>query len=148
MNLDLNKQTAESYKSSSQKVRVLTEDWVNKQIYCPNCGSEQLGQYSNNRPVADFFCQHCREDFELKSKKNAMGNKIVDGEYQTMLARLTGINNPNFFVIPKHFFVPDIIEKRKPLSITARRAGWTGCNILLKRIPASGRIFLVRETRI
>jgi len=26
--------------------------------------------------------------------------------------------------------VPEIIERRKPLAITARRAGWIGCNIL------------------
>ncbi len=81
MNLDLNKQMIESYKSSSQKIRVLTEDWVNKQIYCPSCGGERLEKYSNNRPVADFFCSRCREDFELKSKKDLFGERIVDGAY-------------------------------------------------------------------
>jgi len=38
----------------------------------------------------------------------------------------------NVFVVPKHFFVREIIEERKPLAPTARRAGWIGCNILLK----------------
>ena len=42
-------------------------------------------------------------------------------------------------MVPKHFFVPDIIEKRKPLAETARRAGWIGCNIVLKNIPNEGR---------
>jgi type II restriction enzyme len=51
----------------------------------------------------------------------------------------------NALVIPKHFFVIKIIEKRKPLAETARRAGWVGCNILLKQIPSSGKIFLVRD---
>lgn len=41
-----------------------------------------------------------------------------------------------------------MIEKRKPLSLTARRAGWTGCNILLQRIPQSGRIFLIKDSQI
>lgn len=160
MNLDLDNPLASLYKSPSQKVRILTENWVEKEIYCPNCGNTSLNQYSNNKPVADFFCKFCREDFELKSKKNLIGDKILDGAYQTMLMRLGGINNPNFFllnydlptlrvlnffVIPKHFFTPDIIEKRKPLSPTARRAGWVGCNILLRRIPKAGRIFLVRN---
>jgi len=40
----------------------------------------------------------------------------------------------NFLVVPKYFFVPGVIEKRKPLSATARRAGWIGCNIVLKSI--------------
>ncbi len=80
-----------------------------------------------------------------------------------MMARLKNINSPNFFllnydqlslrvvnffVIPKHFFVPDIIEKRSPLSLTARRAGWTGCNILLRSIPEAGKIYFVRDCNI
>jgi type II restriction enzyme len=51
----------------------------------------------------------------------------------------------NLCVVPKHFFVQDIIEKRKPLAATARRAGWVGCNILLSRVPESGKIFFVRN---
>ena len=39
----------------------------------------------------------------------------------------------NFVMVPKYFFSPDIIEKRKPLAETARRAGWTGCNIIEDR---------------
>lgn len=141
----------------------MTEDWVNKEVYCPNCASASLKKYSNNRPVADFFCENCNEDFELKSKRDSLGSKLVDGAYQAMLARLADVHNPNFFllnydlysyqvsnffVIPKHFFVPEIIEKRKPLSISAHRAGWIGCNILLSKIPEVGRIFLVRNKQI
>jgi len=51
----------------------------------------------------------------------------------------------NLFVVPKHFFVREIIEERKPLASTARRAGWIGSNILLNEIPASGKIFIVRD---
>jgi type II restriction enzyme len=40
--------------------------------------------------------------------------------------------------------VREIIEKRKPLAATARRAGWIGSNILLNQIPESGKIFIVR----
>lgn len=48
-------------------------------------------------------------------------------------------------VIPKQFFTTSIIERRKPLAETARRAGWIGCNILLSSIPDSGKIYLVRD---
>ena len=41
----------------------------------------------------------------------------------------------NLFIVPKHFFVREIIEERKPLAATARRAGWIGSNILLNRVP-------------
>ena len=156
-----NKEIAEQYSSNSQKIRVLTEDWVDREVFCPACG-ENINQYENNRPVADFFCPKCQEEYELKSKNNSIGSKIVDGAYKTMIERLQGNNNPNFFllnynlkdysvsnffVIPKHFFVPEIIEKRKPLSDTARRAGWVGCNISLKAIPQTGKIFYIKNQK-
>ncbi len=49
------------------------------------------------------------------------------------------------WIVPKHFFVPEIVEKRKPLSATARRAGWTGSNILFDEIPIQGRISIIRN---
>jgi type II restriction enzyme len=42
----------------------------------------------------------------------------------------------------------EIIEKKLTLPVTARRAGWTGCNIVLKGIPIAGRIPLVRDGAI
>ncbi len=163
MNLFFEAKLADDYKSPSQKVRVLTEHWVANQVYCPNCGYSDIDKYMNNKPVADFFCPNCKEDYELKSKKTAIANKIVDGAYRTMIERLKGSNNPslflmsydlrnlevlNFLVIPKHFFIPEIIEKRKPLSPTARRAGWVGCNILLQGIPQTGKIFFVKHRQV
>jgi type II restriction enzyme len=130
MHLTFNTNLATQYKSQSQKIRVLTENWVKNEIFCPNCGSI-ISEYPNNKPVGDFYCENCSEDYELKSKKDSIGKKIVDGAYSTMIERLQSTTNPNFFflnydlqsyvvinfvVIPKHFFVPEIIEKRKPLS--------------------------------
>ena len=160
MNLTFDKKIADGYKSQSQKIRVLTEEWVGNSIFCPSCGDIKINKYGNNNPVGDFYCSNCKEDYELKSKQDSMGSKIVDGAYRTMIEKLTSNHNPNFFflnydlsnfevenflVIPKHFFIPEIIEKRKPLSITARRAGWTGCNILLNSIPETGKIFFVKN---
>lgn len=49
----------------------------------------------------------------------------------------------NLIVVPRQFFTLDLIEQRKPLAPTARRAGWIGCNILINRIPRVGRIPLI-----
>lgn len=160
MKLTFDENVATNYKSAPQRARVLTEDWVDSYVYCPNCGHLEIDKYPNNQPVADFLCSNCREDYELKSKQDSVGSRIVNGAYRTMLERLQDSHNPNlfllnydpqkfsvlnFFVIPKHFFVPEIIEKRKPLAPTARRAGWIGCNILLKNIPQSGKIFYIKN---
>lgn len=163
MKLILDIQLAANYKSQSQKARILTECWVNDQIYCPNCGHLSIDKYDNNKPVADFFCPNCREDYELKSKQNSIGTKIVDGAYRTTIERLLENESPNlfllnydlsnfsvsnFFVVPKHFFIPEMIEKRKPLMPTARRAGWIGCNIILQNLPSAGKIFFVKNSAV
>ena len=161
MNLKFNLELASNYTSYSQIARILTENWVKENSYCPNCGENKIHDFPNNQPVADFYCRVCNEDFELKSKTGNLGKKIVDGAYSTMIKRITFEGNPNFFfltynkndqkvnnflIIPKHFFQPEIIEERKPLSPTARRAGWIGCNIDLQKIPELGRIFLVKNS--
>ena len=153
-------ETQTPYSSGSQSARAWTERWVADWVYCPNCAAPKVSQFPANSPVADFFCPSCGEEYELKSQNGAFGRKVVDGAFRTMLARLASTNNPNLlllnydlarlavtnaFIVPKHFFVREIIEERKPLAVTARRAGWIGCNILLTQIPPSGKIFLVKD---
>ena len=149
------------YSSGSQSARVWTERWVRDWVYCPHCGNSKISQLPANSPVADFLCGACSEQYELKSQKSKFGTKVVDGAFRTMCDRLASSDNPNLlllnydrtqlavtniFVVPKHFFVREIIEERKPLAPTARRANWIGCNILLRDIPDSGKIFFVRDS--
>ncbi|MBS7788049.1 restriction endonuclease [Flavobacterium sp. CYK-55] len=162
MNLSFNTQIAEGYHSNSQIARLLTEDWVLNNSYCPNCGDHQLAEFENNRPVADFFCKNCQEEFELKSKNGKLTNTISDGAYTTMIERINAENNPNFFfltytkqwevdnflIVPKQFFTPEIIIKRKPLSDHAKRAGWIGCNIDISKVSDSGKVFLVKNSTV
>ena len=73
MNLKFNTKIANNYSNNSQIARVLTENWVKQNIYCPCCGNSNLSDFKNNKPVADFYCAKCSEDFELKSKKGKVG---------------------------------------------------------------------------
>jgi len=157
--LRLPTEIAGHYSSRSQRARVITESWVRTWAFCPNCG-HALHSFENNRPVADFYCKTCSEEYELKSKKGHVARSIVDGAYTSMMARLGAANNPNLLLlaydtdtysvntllaIPKHFFVPSIIERRRPLRPTARRAGWIGCNIVIENLPTIGKVFLLRD---
>lgn len=154
------RETQAAYNSGSQNARTWTEQWVSEWLYCPNCGHDRLSQFPANVPVADFFCGACSDQFELKSAKKPFGPKLANGAYHKKIERLTSSTNPNFFllkydlahlsvetvcVIPKHFFSPEIVEKRAPLAKSARRAGWVGSNILLGRIPEAGRIYVVQN---
>ena len=149
-----------SFTSGAQTARVLTERWVADWMYCVNCSVPRLSQFPNNRPVADFFCPNCSDQFEVKSTKKAIGSRVVDGAYATKIERLRSDTNPNLLllgydakarevrnvcIVPKHFFTPEIIERRPPLGPNARRAGWVGSNILLGKVPDAGRIFVLRD---
>ncbi len=160
MLLKMDSSLVHNYTNASQMTRVITETWVGSNMFCPRCGCSHIEHFENNKPVADFYCPSCGSQFELKSKDGASLDKINDGAYATMIDRITGMDNPDFFFmsytrtdwtvrdfffVPKHFFTPEIIERRKPLAPTARRAGWVGCNILLNKIPATGRIPLIEN---
>ena len=93
MHLYLPHNHTSSYHSPSQKIRIVTENWVGQEIFCPSCGRD-LEKYGHNQPVADFQCVHCCEDYELKGKKDRFGGKIVDGAYATMIERLKVIDIP------------------------------------------------------
>ena len=164
MQIELVKEIGEAYQSNSQKARIITEGWVSDNMYCPRCGHLHINHFENNRPVADFFCPRCHSQFELKSNNGKMPNSIVDGTYRTMIERILSLENPdfffmtynkgniwsvnNFYFIPKHFFTPEIIKKRKPLSPKARRAGWIGCNIQVSGIPKAGKIPIIENGMI
>ena len=138
MDIHLDASLVTKYHSKSQIARVLTENWVSQNLFCPNCGFAKIKHFENNRPVADFYCPSCAEQYELKSKDGAIGEKIGGGAYESMIGRITSLENPNFLfmsysmkdmlvksliLVPKIFFTPAIIEKRKPLADTAKRAG-------------------------
>jgi len=150
---------AEKYKSSSQKIRVMSENRVWKYIYCINCWTSKIDTQPNNNKAGDFICSNCKWEYELKSKKNSLGKKINDGAYQTMIDKINSNSQPNFFflnytetfevknllLIPKHFFTSAIIEKRNPLSSIAQRANWVWCNILFSKLPESWKIYIVKN---
>ena len=149
----------DSYKSNSQRVRVLTERWMNSNMFCPACLNPRISKFPNNTPIADFFCQNCNQQYELKSQKNNFGKKINDGAYKSMIGSIVADLRPNFFLlnydldyyvnnlflVPSFFFTESLIEKRKPLEKGARRKGWVGCNILISKIPPEGLIRIIEN---
>ncbi|HRX82358.1 MAG TPA: DpnI domain-containing protein [Pirellulaceae bacterium] len=153
-------ETPAPFVSASQTARFDTENWAESNMFCPNCGCSTVARYPANRPVADFYCGQCGDQYELKSQSSAFGRKVADGAYFTKIERLASDTSPNLIllqysrehrrvenltVVPRYFFVPQAIERRPPLRSTARRAGWVGSNILLDRIPLSGRIAVVQS---
>ncbi len=159
--LNLYSSEADGYKNNSQKIRILTENWVNKYIYCPICGKD-VSDYRNNKPVADFYCSKCKEDFELKSKSgNTLGKTIADGAYDSMIERINSDNSPHYFFLnydknsydivnflatPSYMFVPEMIINRK--KGIPNRPNYFMCNIDISSIPNSGKVFYIKDKKV
>lgn len=150
---------ASAYKSGSQKAGNVTEAWGAENFYCPNCSSPKLDWLKPGTKASDYRCPRCGFWYQLKSQQSRIGHSITDGAYNAMMDALRNDEAPSFYflhydretwsvrnllLVPHFAFPPSAIIKRKPLSATARRAGWVGCNFDLRRIPAEARIHVVR----
>ena len=160
MDLHLNMALAEHYTSGSQIARIITEDWTTRQMYCPRCAHPHLEHLPDGRAVRDFICPSCGSLYELKSSKRPFGKRLTSSAYGKMIECINSDQNPDFLfmhysletesvcdltLIPKHFFVPDVIKRRNRLRPSAQRAGWEGSIILLDKIPLEGRISIISD---
>jgi type II restriction enzyme len=97
--------------------------------------------------------------YQLKARKSWSERRVPDAGYAAMMRALESDSTPNLLLmqytrdwsvrnlmlIPSFFFTPTAVERRRPLSPRARRAGWVGCNILLSEIAEDGKIRIVTE---
>ena len=162
MQLTMNPHLAEGYKNRSQITRIVSEDWGACNLYCPACEEYSLIKTPANTKVIDYICPRCKSNFQLKSGQRWNEERIPDAGYNAMVKAILKDSFPNLFVlqykpdwtvynlmlIPFFFFTPSVLEKRKPLASSARRAGWIGCNILLKAIPSDGKIRVIYNGEI
>lgn len=109
--------------------------------------------------VADFHCGRCDERFQLKSSSHGFSRYVLDGEYSTQIESMKRGTYPSLLLlsyqackveevtaIHRACIIPDYIIRRKPLSATARRAFWQGCNIAIFQMPSIAKIDLVVES--
>lgn len=141
---------------------MVTEHWCAANLYCVACDADKLQQTPANTKALDFQCMKCSETYQLKSQKQLNLRKVTDGAYSAMVAALRHNTAPNLLILnyssewtvrnlvlfPSVVFTESTLEKRNPLGEHARRAGWTGCNIVLARIPADAQIPVVRDAAI
>lgn len=159
MELNCDVSVAAGYKSPAQIARVVSESWLARNGYCLACDSGALTRSSPNTKCTDFRCPVCGQNYELKTFKDRPSRTLVDGAYQSLVDRIIEGSAPTLFLLQRDarwsvvslgaihssFLTPSVIEKRKPLSSTAIRAGWVGCNIRIDRIGPDGEIALVER---
>ena len=131
-------------------------------MYCPACHSPRIESLRANTPAHDFRCPACLSWFQLKSKSSPFGRRVQDGAFGTMRRSIMEDKTPGLFLlqysrpefrvenvllIPHFVFNESTLERRKPLSPNAERAGWIGCNFMLDRIPHDARIGVVVDRK-
>jgi type II restriction enzyme len=153
---------AAGYKSSAQIARVVSENWLAKYGYCLFCDTDSLSRSQANTKSTDFLCPRCARNYELKAFRTRPSQSLVDGAYSSLMARIMEGSAPSLFLLQRNsewtiesltaihsvFLTPLVVEKRKPLSATAVRAGWVGCNIRLDRIGPDGEIPLIKNGQV
>jgi type II restriction enzyme len=151
----------ERYSNRSQIARIVTENWGLQHLYCVACGANRLASTRANTRAYDFECVKCAAHYQLKSASREPHNRVVDSAYKSMKAAIESDRVPNLLVlhysqqwyvqnlllIPSFCLSVTALEKRRPLSPTARRAGWIGCNILLNAIPPDANIRIVANSQ-
>jgi type II restriction enzyme len=159
MLLQMDAAKASGFKSRSQMVRAVTEDWAASHLYCPACPSKQLVRTPSNTKAIDLQCDKCDAGFQLKGGTCWNPRSVPDGAHASMIEAIRSDQVPNLLLmqyspqwavrnlllVPSFFFHESAIKARRPLSPTARRAGWVGCNILLDAIPPEGKLQLVSD---
>jgi len=114
---------------------------------CPICNKKSLQKYKTNEKSKDIKCEKCNCQFQIKAtkhtKKLQTSLKLLGAEYKSTCSSVKE-NNVHYIVILYSitydtYKIDDIlfvdcvninencVIPRKPLSSTARRAGWQGC---------------------
>ena len=157
MILSMATESAVGYASKSQIARLITETWGAVNLYCVACCNDGVRATAPNTKAVDFVCPQCSAGYQLKAGRQWNARRVPDGAYATMMAAIQGDSVPNLLIlqytpgwtvqnlmlVPSFVFNASAIERRKPLAHTARRAGWTGCNILLSAVPETGKLRIV-----
>ena len=120
-------------------------------LYCLNCERDELDQLPDNTPVADFACAVFESRYQLKGKNGRLGKKIPGAAYQPTADAIRAGTMPEYILVdfdtrfatvvfvdafPGWLIAEERVEPRKPLSASARRAGWRGCNIVVEGLDS------------
>jgi type II restriction enzyme len=135
--------------SASRIVGEAAEDCIIT-LPCPICNEKTLIKYKANEKSKDIMCETCHSQFQMKATKAPTKKKpslkLLGAEYKTTCQSIRE-NNVHYLVllysvIGDTYLIRDIyfinhgdinescIIPRKPLSSTARRAGWQGCTLV------------------
>ncbi len=139
------------YSNRSQIARIVVETWAEFNLYCLHCMNDALTKLPANTVVADFTCDACHARYQLKSKNGRYGPVLPGAAFAITQKAAQEGTMPDFVLVeydlrrsvvilvdafPGALIGETRVLPRRPLSATARRSGWRGCNIDLSGLSA------------
>jgi type II restriction enzyme len=141
-----------NWNNESRIVGEACEEYIKNNIKCVRCNNN-FEKYKTNEKSKDLFCIECQQKYQIKAKcvtKKQINNiiskkqfKTIGGEYSTTINNINenidyliilyeknSYEIQNILYIKNEYINTECIIPRKPLSVTAKRAGWQGCIII------------------
>lgn len=142
-------------RTKKQQLGDFGEKIVVKRCACPHCKRKAtLKCLPNNFKCADVICDFCGYLAQVKAARvkniEKLPKQLLGAAWGPQHARMkTGIYFPLFIVLVRKrssaiyylaadLQVPDMFLSRKPLSRTARKAGWRGFRYDLTTVSGQG----------
>ena len=136
------------------------EKLVAAKCACPKCKRiKTLKLLPPNFKCADLICDFCGFLAQVKAMtvpdvsqlpKQILGaawgpqkERMDNGIYFPLFLALKGPGNHSIYYLPVDFQNPTLFAARKPLSASAKRAGWQGFTYALEAVPSGAFVRLV-----
>ncbi len=140
-------------KTLNQSLGELGEVTVTRQCMCPRCKrSRTLRRLRANFKAADIICDFCGFTAQVKAvttpARGQLTRQLMGASWPVQRERMKSHIYPPLFVVtviggkadqvlyvPADLQLPTLFKPRKPLSKTAKRAGWQGFVYDLDALP-------------
>eukprot|EP01107_Rhizomastix_libera_P003491 TRINITY_DN16120_c0_g1_i1.p1 TRINITY_DN16120_c0_g1~~TRINITY_DN16120_c0_g1_i1.p1 ORF type:complete len:149 (+),score=4.40 TRINITY_DN16120_c0_g1_i1:29-475(+) len=146
--------------TSKQKLGSWGETLVTQQCSCPKCKrSKTLKRLPTNFKCADLICDFCGYLAQVKTMsvkvlsqlpKQVLGaawgpqeERMKSAIYFPLFLVLKTQQSHSIYYLPVDFQNPALFMPRKPLSSTAKRAGWQGFMYVLDAVPEGAIVKLL-----
>lgn len=145
-------------KQARALARAITEDWVTRNMYCPNCLEEKAQPEKASNPLVDFRCPkvECGQRYQLKAQKEKFGPLVRDAAYRPWIESIENGTTPNLLlmrydlrrlkveyleVIPSFFIRASVLRSW----LLSTRPHYEMCSIHIAMVGPDARIKLVED---
>lgn len=136
----------------------ITEDWVKRNMYCPNCLEPKVKPEKTGNVLVDFRCSNgaCEQTYQLKAQKQGFGALVRDAAYRPWIDSIDKGTTPNLLLMKydlNHFkvdhleVIPSFFIRGSCLKswLLSTRPHYEMCSIHIAMVGPDARIKIVER---